>query len=51
VTNRIARMFLCCAHGELVALHGFIKKTQKTPDAELNLARKRMRDFKPRELP
>jgi phage-related protein len=32
--------------GELVALHGFVKKTQKTPDAELKLARKRMREFK-----
>ncbi len=31
---------------ELVALHGFIKKTQKTPDAELKLARRRMREFK-----
>ena len=28
------------------APHGFIKKTQKTPDAELKLARRRMREFK-----
>jgi phage-related protein len=45
-SNRIARVFLCFTQGELVALHGFIKKTQKTPDAELKLARKRMREFK-----
>ena len=45
-SNRIARVFLCFTQGQLVALHGFIKKTQKTPDAELKLARKRMREFK-----
>jgi phage-related protein len=44
--NRIARMFFCFTEGRLVALHGFIKKTQKTPDAELKRARKRMREFK-----
>jgi len=45
-SNRIARVFLCFAQGELVALHGFVKKTQKTPDGELKLARRRMREFK-----
>jgi phage-related protein len=45
-SNRIARVFLCFTQGGLVALHGFIKKTRKTPDAELKLARKRMREFK-----
>jgi phage-related protein len=44
--HRIARVFFCFTEGRLLALHGFIKKTQKTPDAELNLARKRMREFK-----
>jgi phage-related protein len=34
---------LFCVHGgKLVALHGFIKKTQATPDADLDIARKRM---------
>jgi phage-related protein len=28
----------------LVALHGFIKKTQKTPKADLDVARARKRD-------
>jgi phage-related protein len=28
----------------MVALHGFIKKTQKTPQAELELAKKRMKE-------
>lgn len=45
-SNRIARVLFCFSEGRLIALHGFIKKTQKTPDAELALARKRMREFK-----
>jgi phage-related protein len=44
--NRIARVLFCFSEGRLLVLHGFIKKTQKTPDAELALARKRMREFK-----
>ena len=31
--------------GHMVLLHGFIKKTQKTPEAELDLARKRQKDL------
>ena len=37
-TNRIARVLLYLHEGVLLALHGFIKKTQKTPDVELALA-------------
>ena len=44
-SNRIARLLFCFVDGRIVALHGFVKKTQKTPDAELNIARKRMSDF------
>ena len=43
--NRIARLLFCFIDGQLLALHGFIKKTQKTPDIELKTARKRMREF------
>lgn len=43
--NRIARVLFCVHAGKLVALHGFIKKTQATPDAELDIARKRMKDL------
>lgn len=32
--------------GQMVLLHGFIKKTQKTPQSDLNLARKRMKEVK-----
>ena len=45
-SNRIARVLFCFTAGQLVALHGFVKKTQKAPEDELKLARKRMREFK-----
>ena len=45
-SNRIARVLICLHKGQLVALHGFIKKTQKTPDDELALARKRQKELK-----
>jgi phage-related protein len=39
--NRIARvLFYIDAKGRMVLLHGFIKKTQKTPPTDLELARK-----------
>ena len=38
--NRIARvLFYIDRRGRMVLLHGFIKKTQKTPDDDLKLAR------------
>jgi phage-related protein len=40
----ISRVLICFRAGVLVALHGFIKKTRKTPDAELKVARKRMKE-------
>ena len=44
-SNRIARVFFCFTEGRLVALHGIIKKTQKTPQDDLDLALKRKREF------
>lgn len=41
--SRIARVLFCADDGEMVLLHGFIKKTQTTPKADLDLARKRMK--------
>jgi len=39
--NRIARvLFYLDTKGRMVLLHGFIKKTQKTPPDDLELARK-----------
>ena len=43
--NRIARVLFGVAEGRLVVLHGFIKKTRKTSDEDLALARKRKREF------
>jgi phage-related protein len=36
-----ARVLFCFHDGELFALHGFIKKTQRTPPEDLKLGRKR----------
>src|SRR6516162_8458188 len=36
--GRIARAIFCVEHGCMVLLHGFIKKTQKTPKHDLDLA-------------
>jgi DNA-binding Xre family transcriptional regulator len=39
--GRIARVLFCSHESRMVLLHGFIKKTQKTPDADRDLALKR----------
>lgn len=43
--NRIARVIFCVASDRMVLLHGFIKKTGKTPRLELDLARKRQKEI------
>ena len=41
----IGRAFYCFLVGKrVVVLHSFIKKSQETPDRELKLARKRMKE-------
>jgi phage-related protein len=42
--GRTARVLFCAAEGQMVLLHGFIKKTQKTPTADLSLATRRMKE-------
>jgi phage-related protein len=43
----IARVFFCTMIGqEIIMLHSFIKKTQKTPEKELKLAKQRMKELK-----
>ena len=44
--GRIARVIFCVEGSTMVLLHGFIKKTQKTPTHELRLALKRMNQLK-----
>lgn len=43
--NGIGRVLFCIHEGNLLLLHGFIKKTQKTPKADLDLAKKRQQDL------
>jgi len=43
--NRIARTLFALVDQEIVLLHGFIKKQQKTPQAELELAKKRKKQY------
>jgi len=40
-SGQIARVMFTAKNGEMVLLHGFIKKSQKTPAKDLQLARKR----------
>ncbi|AWW46977.1 MULTISPECIES: type II toxin-antitoxin system RelE/ParE family toxin [Polynucleobacter] len=43
----IARVFFCTmVEKEIVMLHSFIKKTQKTPEKELKIAKARMKEWK-----
>ena len=44
-SGRIARMLFCILDGEMVLLHGFVKKTQKTPPQEIDLALRRMKEL------
>ncbi len=43
-SQRIARLLLCFHDQMLIVLHGFIKKTQKTPTDDLALAKRRMKE-------
>jgi phage-related protein len=43
--GRTARLIFCQSNSCLLMLCGFIKKTQKTPETELALAKRRMREF------
>jgi phage-related protein len=44
-SGREARVLFGFYESELVALHAFIKKTQKTPQDDLKLARKRFKEL------
>jgi phage-related protein len=43
--GRLARVLFCVHDSRMVLLHAFIKKTQKTPQAELELALKRRKEI------
>ena len=46
--GRIARVIFLIRASEMVLLHGFIKKSRKTPKADLETAARRLADFKAR---
>jgi phage-related protein len=43
--GRIARVMFCIVRGEMVLLHGFEKKTQKTPQRDIDLALRRKQEI------
>lgn len=45
-SRREARVIFAVIDEQMVLLHGFIKKSQKTPKADLDLALKRLKDVK-----
>lgn len=47
--GRIARVVFTVHARRMILLHGFIKKSQKTPATDLNTARKRLAELKDRE--
>ena len=42
--GRIARVVFCVSDGRMILLHGLVKKTQKTPQPDLELARRRQNE-------
>lgn len=46
--DRIARIFFVPREDRMVLLHAIVKKSQKTPAADLELARKRLREWEKR---
>ena len=44
-SRRIARVLFCFHEEVLVALHGFMKKAQKTPPGDLQLAQQRKKEL------
>ena len=49
--SRIVRVLFVIEEGVMVLLHGFIKKTQKTPMPDLNLAKDRLREMEVTNIP
>lgn len=48
LSNRIARVLFTVDGQDMVLLHGFIKKQQKTPGPDLDLAKERLKVLKRR---
>ncbi len=50
IGNRIARVLFAVEQSEMILLHAFIKKTQQTKPADIDLATKRLEDWKNGEI-
>lgn len=46
IPDGIARVWFTALNGHMVLLHGFIKKSQKTPESDLKTARNRLKKLK-----
>ena len=46
LSRRIARVIFTVVGGDMVLLHGFIKKSQSTPQEDLDLAKDRLRQLR-----
>ena len=46
IDGSIYRVFFCIEGSTMVLLHAFMKKTQKIPNSELEIARKRQKKVK-----
>jgi phage-related protein len=44
--KRIARVIFCILRNRMILLHGFVKKTQKTPSRDLKLSEQRMKEVR-----
>lgn len=46
IGNRIARVLFAVEQSNMILLHGFVKKTQQTDPADIELAIKRLKEWK-----
>ena len=46
IGNRIARVLFAVEQSEMILLHAFIKKTQQTNPTDIELASKRLKEWK-----
>ncbi|MFO7970468.1 MAG: type II toxin-antitoxin system RelE/ParE family toxin [Desulfobacterales bacterium] len=44
--NRTARVLFTIIEDNMILLHGFVKKSQKTPKQDIQVARKRIKDIR-----
>jgi phage-related protein len=44
-SRRIARLLFCVHEEQIFIVHGFIKKTQKTPQTEIELAQRHLKEI------